>query len=92
MIDDQLTASVEEIGQRLLAVLAVEDILLVDLDPRQLATLGAQCVSLMREFLFLFLAAPCEQQPTQLPRQLWDGSFVSLVFVVGFRKTFPGQV
>jgi len=54
MIEDQLTASVEEIGQRLFALRAVEDILLVDLDSRQLATLVAKRVSLMRELLLLF--------------------------------------
>ena len=52
MINDQLTASAEEIGQRLLAVRAVEDVFLVDLDHRKFATRGAERVSLACEFLF----------------------------------------
>ena len=47
-----LTASVEEIGQRLFAVRTVEDVFLVDLDHRQLATRGAERISLASEFLF----------------------------------------
>ena len=52
VIDDQLTASVKEIGQRLFAVGTVKDVLFVDLDHWQLATRGAKCVSLTSEFLF----------------------------------------
>src|ERR1700730_16375360 len=52
MINDQLTASVEKIGQRLFAVGSVKDVLLVDLDHRQLAPRRAKRISLAIEFLF----------------------------------------
>src|SRR5262249_43799058 len=45
MIDDQLAASVEEVGERFLAVRPLEDVLLVDLDPGQFAPLGAHPVA-----------------------------------------------
>ena len=53
MLDDQLDAAVEKIGERLLAVRPVEDILLLDLDPRQLAPSGAELVAQPGEFLLL---------------------------------------
>jgi hypothetical protein len=45
MIDDQLTATVKEIGQRFFAIWAVKDIFLVDLNPRQLAAMTAYFVT-----------------------------------------------
>jgi hypothetical protein len=53
VIDDQLAAAVEEVGESLLALRPVEVIGLVDLDPGQLAPLGAQAVAQAREFLLL---------------------------------------
>src|SRR5207245_4146423 len=60
VLDDQLAASVEQIRERLLAVRSVEHVLLLDLDPREIATLAAQSVAKSSEFLFLgqqFLAS-----------------------------------
>ena len=37
VVDDELTAAGEEVGERLLAVGAIEDVLLVDAFPRQVA-------------------------------------------------------
>ena len=53
MIDNQLAAPFEQIGQRLFSAGRVEDVVLVNFDPRQLATLPAQLIAQMREFLFL---------------------------------------
>src|SRR5205823_4167816 len=53
VIDDELTAAVEEIGQRLLSVRAVEKVVLLHTLPRQLAAAAAQLIALPREFLFL---------------------------------------
>ena len=52
MINDQLTAAVEQIGQCFFAIRALEHVLLVDLDHWQLAPRCAQRISLAREFLF----------------------------------------
>ena len=41
VLDDELAAAVEQIGQRLLALRRVEQIGLVDLDPGQFASFGA---------------------------------------------------
>ena len=53
MIDDQLAATLEQIGKGLPAVRRVEDIFLLDLDPGQCPPLGAQLVAPVREFLLL---------------------------------------
>jgi regulator of RNase E activity RraA len=53
MLDHQLAAALEEIGQRALAVGRVEDVLLVDAHPRQRAALLGELVAQMRQ---LFLA------------------------------------
>src|SRR3979490_3116715 len=53
MIDDQLATSLEEIAERLLAVGRVENVVLLDLHPRQLASLGAHLVTEPGEFLLL---------------------------------------
>src|SRR5207248_5090630 len=52
MINNQLAASLEQIGQRLFSVWSVEDILLVDLDHRELAPCRTKRVTLASEFLF----------------------------------------
>ena len=53
MIDDQLAASGEEVGERLLTVRPVEDIPFLHLDPGQFTPLGAQLIAQPGEFLFL---------------------------------------
>ena len=54
MVDDQLTAAIEELGERLLAFRPVEDVLLLHPHPGQLAALPAQLIAEPGEFLFLF--------------------------------------
>src|SRR6266542_3702915 len=51
MINDQLAPSVEEVGERLLAVRPLEDIRLLQSDPGQLPTVPAQLIALVRELL-----------------------------------------
>src|SRR6059036_262757 len=53
MIDNQLAASGEKVGQRLLAIWPVEYVVLFHLDPGQVAPLGAQLIAQPGEFLFL---------------------------------------
>src|SRR5438105_1719684 len=53
MLDDQLAAAVEQVGERLLALRTIEHIGLFDLDPWQVAPLRAQLVAQTGEFLFL---------------------------------------
>src|ERR1700731_4202491 len=52
MINDQLTAPVEEIGQGFLAIRSVKNVVLVDLDHWQVATGCTERVPLTRELLF----------------------------------------
>src|SRR5713226_10266028 len=63
MLDDQLAASGEQIGEGLLARRRVEDIVLFDLHPRQRATLGVQSVALPGELLFLAQEVGTRRQP-----------------------------
>src|SRR5258706_11270515 len=51
VIDDELALTREEIGERLLSLGAVEDILLLDFFPRECAAFAAQHVALAREGL-----------------------------------------
>src|SRR5712692_9586016 len=62
VIDDQLAAALEEIGQSLLAAGDVEDIVLLHSDPRQLPALPAQLVTQPRELFLLdeMLLVRCE--------------------------------
>jgi hypothetical protein len=53
VVDDQLAAPVEQVGERLLAGRALEDVSLLDLDPGQLASERAQPVALSGELLLL---------------------------------------
>src|ERR1700730_8311703 len=53
MENDQLLASVEQLGQGLPAAAAVENIVLLDPLPRQLAALPAQLIAQPGEFLLL---------------------------------------
>src|SRR6202011_2402423 len=53
VIDDELAPFLEELGQRLLAQGTVEDVLLVNSLPWELAPLSAQFVPQSGEFLFL---------------------------------------
>src|ERR1700730_18716616 len=53
MVDDQLTASVEQVSERFLAVGGIENVVLLNLDPRQLAPLGAHLVTQTGKCLFL---------------------------------------
>src|SRR5260370_918859 len=52
MINNQLTASVEEISQRFFPLRSIKDVILVDLDHWQLATSCTERVSLTIEFFF----------------------------------------
>jgi hypothetical protein len=52
VVDDQLAAPGEEVGERHLALGRVEEIILLDLHPRQGATLDGQSVAQSREFFF----------------------------------------
>src|SRR5258708_1856795 len=51
VIDDELAASVEKLGEGLAAVRSVESVLLVDLHPRHRAALGVQLIELMCDLL-----------------------------------------
>jgi hypothetical protein len=51
VVDDELVAALEEVGQRLLAPGPVEDVVLLHLLPRQLPALLAELVAQAREFL-----------------------------------------
>jgi hypothetical protein len=53
MVDNELAASVEEIAQICGTVRAIENVLLLNLDHRQLAALGAERVALTGGLLFL---------------------------------------
>jgi hypothetical protein len=53
VVDDQLATLVEEIEQTHFAVWTLEEVLLVDLDHRQLATFSIDLVSRAGGFLFL---------------------------------------
>lgn len=74
MINDQLTASVEKIGQRLFTIRRVERVGLFDFDPRQCAALPADFFALPSEKLF-FLAASCAAQAILFPTPPCDRSF-----------------
>ena len=63
MFDDQLATSVEEIGERLFALRTIEQVILLDLDPRQRAPLGAQLIAQPREFFFLDQVLPARCEP-----------------------------
>ena len=52
MIDEELALAAEQIGECHLAGQPVENVLLFDFDPRQLATLKVQFVAQFRELLF----------------------------------------
>src|SRR5205823_11306970 len=52
MINNQLAASLEQIGQRLFSVWSVEEILFLDLDHRQFAPRRIKGVALATELLF----------------------------------------
>src|SRR5205807_335056 len=52
VVNDELAAAAEKIGQRLFASRGVEDVLFVDLYHRQLTPRGAERVSLTCEFFF----------------------------------------
>src|SRR5258705_13937318 len=53
VLEEKLTPTVEQFGERNLAVRGVEDILLFNPDPGQRTLLGAQCVARTGELLFL---------------------------------------
>src|SRR5439155_19083128 len=63
MLDDQLAASLEQIGESFLTIRPVEDITLLDLDPGQCPPLGAQPVAQPGEFLFLAQKLGTRRQP-----------------------------
>ena len=51
VVDEQLTAAVKELRERPRAVVGVEAVLLLDADPRQLASLARQLVAQSRVLL-----------------------------------------
>jgi hypothetical protein len=53
VVDQQLAAPAEQVGEALLAVRPVEDVLLLDLDPGQLTALRAQLIAQPREVFLL---------------------------------------
>ena len=53
VVDDELAASGEKIGERFFTLRSIENVILVDFFPRQGATLAAEFVAQAREF-FLF--------------------------------------
>ena len=70
VIDDQLAAAVEQVGQRYFAVRAVEDVLLLYPLPRHLAALTAQLIAQPRELLFLSQQFLARRQPLRLTHYL----------------------
>src|SRR6266511_4854098 len=63
MHDDQLAASIEEVGERLLAVRPVEAIPLLHPDPGQLAALPAQLIAQPGEGLLLAQVLLARREP-----------------------------
>ncbi len=63
MVDNQLAASIEQVGQPLLSVWAIELVLFVDLEHRQPAAFGADGISLTGQFLFLNEQPLASDQP-----------------------------
>src|SRR5690242_14692933 len=53
MVDDELALLVEQIGERATSVRSLEHVFLLDRHHGQFATLGAQCVALTGQLLFL---------------------------------------
>src|SRR5262245_58436279 len=53
VFDEQLAASIEQIGERYLPLRRIEDILFLNLHPGQFTALATQFVALSRELLFL---------------------------------------
>ncbi|NYJ15087.1 hypothetical protein GGI64_006192 [Rhizobium leguminosarum] len=53
MIDQKLAAAVKEIGERLLSLGRVEDVILIDLHPGQRQPFGVDAVAQLRRLLFL---------------------------------------
>ena len=51
VVDDQLTSAIEELGKRARAVVGVEPVVLLDRNPRQLASLASQLVAQPRVLL-----------------------------------------
>lgn len=62
MIDDQLAVSIEKVGERLLAVRAVEHAVLYDPDPRQLALLLAEFIVGFGKLVFLRQMRPARSE------------------------------
>ena len=63
MFDEQLASSVKQLGQRHLAFRRIKDVFLVDLHPRQRATLRGQLIAQACEFLFPFEQILARDQP-----------------------------
>src|SRR5712692_3035727 len=63
MLDDQLVASAEQVGQRLLAAGPVEDVILFHLYPGQRPPLGAEPIAQAGELLFLAQEVGPRRQP-----------------------------
>jgi hypothetical protein len=63
MVNDQLAAAREEVGERLLAVRPVEDVRLLDLDPGQRPALPAQLVAEAGVLLLFLEELPASRDP-----------------------------
>src|SRR5262249_36358285 len=53
MLDEELAAAVEQIGERHLSVRPIENVLLLHLDPREVAAFAGQAIAEPRELLLL---------------------------------------
>jgi hypothetical protein len=62
-LDEKLTGPIEQLSQRPLAFRSVENILLVDLHPRQRSTLAANWSAQMCQFLLSFEQILARNQP-----------------------------
>ena len=63
MLYEQLAAALEEIGQRLRAVRALEDVVLLDANPGQIAPLGVDLVPQPGEFFLLLQEFRARNEP-----------------------------
>src|SRR5205809_7226873 len=87
MIDDQLAASVEEIGERLLAVRPLEDIPLLHPDPGQLAASPAQLIAQTGEFLLLAQVLLARNEPLLSSHVRVVRHLASLPFLLSVRRS-----
>jgi hypothetical protein len=63
VINDQLAATVEEIGQRFFAIRSVKNVLLLNSNPWQFASMPAHFVAELRQFLLTRQQILARDQP-----------------------------